>query len=241
MSVLGKLTGTAGLLAGLVATGCSSQAADSGGATSDAQENYTADAMPAEVNRRVEMCFVRNWSHDVLRVSNVDDVWGGTRSTIPVVTQITEAMAWVIDNVGHLVLHGSQGEQVIQNLIGSLKQISQEQSLTDFQQVEVVLCVSSNLISYADTGVKTWLGSDEAVNVYQGVCREYAEIAARLMKAIGLDGSFIDGVVNENDGTGSGGHAWDQVTLPSQATTYWIEPQDDPISDSRAVFFHPRQ
>ena len=239
MRARANTTCLAALVAILVtAAGCGTASGEADDATSATDEAYTASAMPAEVNRRVERCFTKDWSQEPLRVSNVKDIWGGDRYTVPGLTQIGEADLWVFNELGHLVLRGSSGEQVIHELVTSLAQIRDDQKLADFQQVEVVLCVTSRLITYADLGLKTFLGADEAVAHYEGVCREYAGLSARLMKAIDLDGHVVAGEVKESNG--NGGHAWNDVTLASTSTTYWIEPQDDPMQASPAVFFDPQ-
>jgi hypothetical protein len=56
-----------------------------------------------------------------------------------------------------------------------------------------------------------------------------------------LQGGVVLGELHAPDGTDRGGHGWNWVTVAS-GTTYWIEPQDDPMVNTYAtvVFFDPQ-
>jgi transglutaminase-like putative cysteine protease len=223
------------LVAAALTAGCAAPTEADDASEATGQDLYTESAMPKEVTRRVKSCFTHDWSQTQFVPSTTTDPWGGSRKIMPVLDPVADGVAALINSVGHLVLRGSAGEGVIQELLVDLKGTAAEQHLADFQVVEMTLCVTSRLITYADTGAAAFLGADRTVELYEGVCREYAGVAVRLLKGVGLKGGFVGGELYDAKGKFLGGHAWNSVSLYGR--TFWIEPQDDPVTDPQPIFF----
>jgi hypothetical protein len=191
---------------------------------------YTPSAMPDEVNRRVAQCFAKNWATEPLRTGSNPFYAYDSSAILQGVAWLTTEEDEGLDAIGYLLMLGSTAEQVMDNLETDLHGTAHEQRLADYQQVEMVLCVSSHLISYAMNGL-TVLGADVAVDQYEGVCSQFAEIAAELMQRIGIDARMVGNIAER--------HAFDEVTL-SDGTKYFVEPQLDPaVNNGIAVFLNP--
>lgn len=216
------------LLAGTAAatsTGCAAEPAEDDGASGTA-EAYTASLMPQEMNRRVATCFAQSWSNERLTVRSAPE-YGRS----PVLGSISKAVATVINGYGYLLMMGSDGERVLTQLERDVKQISDEQHLAPHQRAMVVSCVTSRLITYTHNALSKFMGTAEAASNYEGVCTEYARIAARLMKAADLEAGLQFGTLR------GGGHAWNWVSL--EGKPYWMEPQATPHRTTGGFFIDP--
>lgn len=233
-----------GMVLAALAGGCASESEPEAAASTD-QDLYSADKLPQEVNRRVERCFQRSYAHDAFSVARTTDVWGGKR-VINFDGEFWDLMTTAYDGLASVFLLRSNGAQVLHELTTDLQGTADEQHLTDDQKVEMVMCVTSNLISYdyealaknADTNART---PELAVEMYKGVCANFSRIAVRLLNDIGVRADLQSGELYAADGRDRGLHAWVGVHLPSRHGYYWVEPQDDPtVANAKPTFFNPQ-
>jgi hypothetical protein len=207
-------------------TGCAADPPAEDDGASGTAEAYTASLMPQEMNRRVATCFAQSWSNERLTVRSAPEY--GRR---PILGTIGKAVATLINGYGYLLMKGSDGERVLSQLERDVKQISEEQDLAPHQRAMVVACVTSRLITYTHNALSKFMGTAAAASNYEGVCTEYARIAARLMKAADLEAGLQFGTLR------GGGHAWNWVSL--EGKPYWMEPQATPLRATGGFFIDP--
>jgi hypothetical protein len=186
--------------------------------------------MPHEVNRRVATCFVRDWSEQPLSVRS-----DARYQTAGVLGAIAYGSVTLIQDLGYVLMLGSQGETVLRQLESDVQLVAREQRLADHQKAALVTCVTSQLLSYAMNVVSKYLGPAAATEHYEGVCTEYAGISKRLMQSLDLEADLQAGKLV--DESGSGGHAWTWVKIAGKKL--WMDPQANPLRLTGPVLIDP--
>jgi len=204
--------------------------ADACAAFEGAPEPRPADFV-RKAKGRIADCFTHNWANESFRYAENPKYLPDANWAYWLGATAAELIGWLGDNLGYLVLQGSDGDKLLNDTIERLKQLAEQQGLVPYQKTLAAQCVSSNLFAYSFDNLSKLFGSSAAAEREAGVCTEFAAIAVRLLNATGIWAKRTFSVAEE--------HAFVEVYYPQvDKASYYIEPQHNPAGNQGVKFYN---
>jgi len=172
-----------------------------------------------EVANRVAACFQINWSQVPFReqtdsnYSTANDGWA-----LNLANWAAEKVGCTVSNLDYLFFGDSAGNQALQQVVTHLNQQAAQQNLTPHEKICSAMCASGRMLEFSMLSMLDVFNSlpNNAVQNGVGVCREFAQVGARLLTGMGFTANPV---------TNAGHlHAYVEVTSP-EGGSFYLEPQ----------------